>query len=613
MTEGHIPLHSLVIYKGRPGRVTQTGKKLEIEMEDGRALSVRPKDILPIHPGPVRSLTELQPLAGDVVAVWELLAGETTTLAELADLIFGAFTPAAAWATWQLLEDGLYFRGDLEGITAQSAEEVAQVTAVRAAKETERQAWEAFLSRLAQHTYASEDAAYLNEVAALALKRQERSRVMRALNRSETPETAHALLLSLGYWDMLVNPYPARLGVAVTLPDMPLPPLPAEERRDLTHLPALAIDDEGNQDPDDALSWEEENGRLWVHIADVSALILPDSPADREARQRGATLYLPEGTIPMLPLAAMQELGLGLVEISPALSFALRLSAAGEVALEEVTPSWVRVTRLTYAQAETQLTEEPLATLLRLADVFQARRVAGAADCAGAVELSLPEVRVRVIEGVVEIRPLPPLRSRDLVREAMLMTGEAVARFALAQQIPLLFTTQDPPLPAENLPDGLAGDFARRKTMQRSQPSRLPGAHAGLGLPMYVQCTSPLRRYLDLVAHQQLRAWLRGEALLDERALLERMGTADAGGADVRLTERLSLAHWTLVYLYQNPTWRGEGVVVERKGKQSVVLIPELAWDGEVFGRGERPLNSTWQLQVQSLQLPDREVRFREV
>ena len=64
---------------------------------------------------------------------------------------------------------------------------------------------------------------------------------------------------------------------------------------DLTHLPAFAIDDEGSQDPDDAVFAEKVEGgfRLFVHVADVAALVPPKSPLDEEALRRGANLYLP--------------------------------------------------------------------------------------------------------------------------------------------------------------------------------------------------------------------------------------------------------------------------------------------------------------------------------
>jgi exoribonuclease-2 len=192
-----------------------------------------------------------------------------------------------------------------------------------------------------------------------------------------------------------------------------LPALPDEARRDLTHLAAFAIDDADSTDPDDAISWE--NGRLWVHVADVAALVPPGSPADEEARARGANLYLPEGTLHMLPMAATAALGLGLQEISPALSFGIDLAADGTVAQVEITPSWVRVTRLTYDEAEHRLTEAPFDQLYALAERSVTRRWAN-----GAIELELPEVKVRIVEGQVVIKPLPSLRSRTLVREAML-------------------------------------------------------------------------------------------------------------------------------------------------------------------------------------------------
>ena len=272
-------------------------------------------------------------------------------------------------------------------------------------------------------------------------------------------------------------------------------------KRQLSHLVALAIDDEGNEEPDDALSLEGE--RLWVHVADVSALVSPDSPADLEARARGSTLYLPDGPVPMLPPEAVARLGLGLDEVSPALSFGLELDEAGELRTVEILPSWVRITRLTYEEAATRLDEEPLRGLDRLAARYQERRYA-----LGAISLDLPEVRIWLEGERIRIRPIAPLRSRDIVTEAMLMAGEGAARFALERGLPLPFTTQAPPT-SDDRPRDLAGMFALRRTLRPSEYSSVPGPHAGLGLPAYAQATSPLRRYLDLVVHQQIRAWLR--------------------------------------------------------------------------------------------------------
>ncbi len=588
---------SLVLYKNRPAHVKGAGEKLEIELEGGKSLKVRPKDVVLLHPGPMQSLDELRPQAGEVETAWELLAGGTTSLAELAELVYGAYTPATAWASWQLVADGLYFRGTPEQVVVCSPEQVARAQAAREAQAARRRAWAAFLERVRAGQITPDDGRYLKEVEKLALGQSAECRVLRELGRAESPENAHALLLELGYWDHTVVPYPQRLGLTTSAPAVELSDLPEETRVDLTHLPAFAIDDEGSQEPDDALSLEGD--RLWVHVADVAALVRPDSAADLEARARGASLYLPDGTVPMLPPKAIQVLGLGLAEVSPALSFGLDLGPDGEIVGMEVVPSWVRVTRLSYEQAEARLEEEPFRDLYRLAQAHRACR-----QERGAITIELPEVKIRVEGGQVIIRPLPPLKSRDLVLEAMLMAGEAAARFALEQGIPFPFTTQAPPETHER-PEDLAGMVALRRTLKPSRHQSVPAPHAGLGLEVYAQVTSPLRRYLDLVAHQQLRAHLRGEGLLEAQEMLERVGAAEAVRGGVRRAERLARRHWTLVYLMEHPDWRGEGVLVEKRNRRGTVLIPELDLAVQVHLRQDLPLNSPVSLALGEVNLAE--------
>jgi exoribonuclease-2 len=596
---------SLVLYKARPARVKRTGKKLEIELEGGEDLLVRPKDVMLLHSGPLQSLNELRSQVGEVETAWELLLGETTTLAELAELVYGEDTPANAWAAWQLVEDGLYFSGSPEEIVARNPEQVVQEQAARKARVDQERARAAFLDRVRAGQVLPEDGRYLRRVEDLALARTTKSRLLRDLGRAESPESAHALLLESGYWDRKVDPYPQRMGLPTSPPQIELPPLPEEERRDLTHLVALAIDDEDNQEPDDALSLEGD--RLWVHVADMAALVPPGSPADLEARARGATLFLPEGTVPMVPWEAIRRLGLGLAEISPALSFGLDLDAAGEISDLEVVPSWVRVTRLTYEEADARLEEEPLAGLYRLALECRARR-----EQRGAVSIDLPEVKMRAEGDEVIIRPVLPLESRELVTGAMLMAGEAVARHAVEQQIPLPFTTQDPPEMDER-PRDLAGMCALRRAMRPSGASGSPGSHAGLGLETYVQATSPLRRYLDLVVHQQLRAHLRGEGLLGAQEVLERIGAAASVVGGVRRTERLARRHWTLVYLMQHPGWRGQGILVEKRRRRGTVLVPELDLEARLHLRQDLPLNSPVSLALRGVELATLEAHLRVI
>ncbi len=595
--------NSLLLYKNRPARLVRVTDRIEVELENGEVHKVRPKDVMVLHPGPLMSFKELQPLKGEVETAWEILAGSQTRLQDLAELAYGAYTPATAWAAWQQVAEGVYFEGSPEAITARSPAEVQARQREREHAEGERRAWQAFVARLKRGEVLPEDRPYLKDVEALALGQGERSQALRALGRVETPESAHALLLELGVWPVTLNPYPARLGVDWRQPDLPVPPLADSPRRDLTHLPAFAIDDEGTDTPDDALSLD--GGRVWVHVADAAALVFPDSPLDLEARARALTLHLPEGALHLLPRALIEQLGLGLQPVSPALSFGMDLTPDGEVTGFEVVPSWVRVQRLTYQQAEERMEMEPFLSLeQRMTAVRQRRRASGA------VMIDFPEVKITVDQGQVYLRPILPLRSRALVEEAMILTGAETARFAASRGLGLVYSQQDPPETDER-PTTLAGMFAIRRLLKRSRYTTAPGPHSGLGVGAYTQVTSPLRRYLDLVNHQQLRALLTGQPPLAETELVERLGAIEAVMNAVRQAEILSEKHWTIVYLLQNPDWRGEGVVVDKRGASGTVIIPALGLEARVHLPHDEPLDSQVMLRLTGAALAQRDASFR--
>jgi len=590
---------ALVIYKGKPALAEEKGDRLELTLEGGEKLKVRPKDVLFLHPGPSR--LELRVPEGEEEAAWELLEGQKVSLKELAELAFGAYTPEAAYGAYLLAQKGERFVLEGGEVRARTREELASLEEMKRRREERERAFGEAVERIRQGRPSLEDRPLLAEVEALAYGERKESRLLKALGLPETPEAAHGLLLRLGLWRR-ENPHPRRLGLPLAPPDLPVPPLPEEERVDLTHLPAFAIDDEGSQDPDDALYAErvEEGFRLFVHVADVAALVGPGSPLDGEALRRGANLYLPEGTVPMLPLAVTEALGLGLKEVSPALTFELLVSPEGELLREDLYLSWVRVRRLSYREA---LEVEALAPVKALAEAFLRKRLAQ-----GALDIALPEVKVRVEGEEIRITPLPPYESRVWVREAMLLAGYAAAHLALREGLPFPFATQEAPSHRVE-GEGLAAMWAQRKTLKRAQLKAVPAPHRGLGLPLYAQVTSPLRRYLDLVAHQQLRAWLKGERPLSQGEVLERVGAAEAVADLVREGERRSKLHWTLLYLMEKG-YEGPGILVERRGGQGVFLLPELGLTAQVALSGPLTLNAQVRLRFLEADLPALEARF---
>ncbi|AWR88023.1 RNB domain-containing ribonuclease [Meiothermus taiwanensis] len=590
---------ALVIYRQRPALAWEKEGRLELLLSDGERVRVRSKDVLLLHPGPAS--LELAVPEGEEEAAWELLKGEQVSLKELAELVYGAYTPEAAYGAYLLAQRGERFALEGEGVRARTEEELSALLRAREEREARERAFREGVERLKKGNPGPEDRPLLQEVEALALGKRKESPVLRALGLSETPEAAHGLLLRLGVWHR-ENPHPSRLGLPLTPPGLPVPPLPEEERENLTHLPAFAIDDEGSRDPDDAVYAERvgEGFRLLVHVADVAALVPPHSPLDEEARRRGANLYLPEGTMPMLPEEATQILGLGLREVSPALTFELRVSEEGELLEERIYPSWVRAVRLTYREA---LEVEGLEALKALAEVLRRRRLAQ-----GALDLALPEVKVRVEGEAIQIHPLPPYKSRVWVREAMLLAGYAAAHLALREGLPFPFATQEAPSRRVE-GEGLSALWEQRKALKRAQLRAVPAPHKGLGLPLYAQVTSPLRRYLDLVAHQQLRAWLRGEKPLAQGEILERVGAAEAVADLVREAERKSRLHWTLLYL-QEKGYEGPGVLVERRGGQGVFLLPELGLSAQVILPAPLALDAEARLRFLEADIPGLEARF---
>ncbi|QQO10802.1 ribonuclease catalytic domain-containing protein [Breznakiella homolactica] len=597
---------SLAVYKNRPAVVLGGGDKIEILLPGGEKLKVRPKDIEIIHPGPAGSpdsyTGELPP--GDIRGAWELLEGTEVPLAELADLVYGEFTPQSAWAAYSLLSEGLYFTGSPGAIRPRPAEAVAADEAKRAEKEREAGEREAFLARLKESKLIlPDDRRFLQDAEALAYGKSDKSRTLRELGLAETPQEAHRLLLDSGAWTPFINPHPFRFGVSPGSAREPLADTPGEDRKDLTHLKAYAIDNEWSTDPDDAVSIE--GNVLYVHVADPGSVILPESPADIEARGRGATLYLPEGTARMVAEEALPRFALGLTEVSPALTFKISLDSGGSVAEIEIFRSSVSVTRMTYAEADAAADNPDLTALTALAEANIRRRMA-----AGAVAIDFPEVHITVSGEHVTIEPIRQYRSADTVRECMLLAGEAAARWAVQNRVPFPYVIQETgELPAKPLA-GPAGSYQLRRCMRARSLSVKPGLHGGLGLSGYSQVTSPLRRYTDLLAHQQIRAFLRGAPPIPDDELLVRLAAGEAAAGATVQAERASRQYWTAVYLMDKKGSTWTGIVLEKKGPRAAVMIPDLGLEIQAAIKTDAESNDTVSLTLGSVNLYQPETVF---
>ena len=603
--------------KWQSAPATETGKAAKYE-----TAKVREKDIVPL-PAKNVALDALlsfdDPAAAQKIAeAHELLqsddstAGQKISFEELLGLLDSAAAPEAAFFYFETLRSSFEFsfledeqKNGALVFVPRTQEEIAALKSKADEKAHEAEYHAAFIARLKAKSLDASDSKYMNEVEAVALGKSDKSKTMQEIGLAATPENAHKLLLDTKIWPITKNPHPARWGLSMKSASLSLASPPDEERFEVPGI-SYAIDNEWSADPDDAVAFDGKY--LWVHIADPASAILPQSPIDKAAMDRGATLYIPDGAARMLAEDSLEDYALGLTEKSRALSFRILLNNDGTIEECQVLKTLVNVKRLTY-QAADGLKDGELKDLFAIAARNLERR-----KKAGSVEINLPEVHIALDENKkVSIEPEVHPQSSEVVREMMLLAGEGAARFAFANNIPFVYVRQEAPDIPKDLPGGLAGEFKSVRCMRRREVGLAPGPHAGLGLGMYSQVTSPLRRYGDLLCHEQLRAFLDGRDLIDKDSVLERLSAGDEAAYACKKAERKSDLHWTLVYLLQNPDWTGEAVCVDFKGSEAVFLIPSLAQQTSFVPKNKLSLNDKILVKAKSVDIPNLLVKFVEV
>ncbi len=396
------------------------------------------------------------------------------------------------------------------------------------------------------------------------------------------------------------SPEALAIAARATQPDL-------GQRTDLRDLALVTIDGADARDFDDAV-WADpeplagEGGgdggfRAVVAIADVAHYVQPGDPLDREALERGNSVYFPDRVIPMLP----EALSNGLCSLKPdedraSIAVELVFDAGGTLKRWRFMRALIRSrARLTYTQvqdaAEGRLdaaTAPLLDSVIRpLYEVYE--KLAAARRKRGTIELELPERQVLFdAEGkVVDIVQRQRLASHMLVEELMIAANVAAARALAEKKLPCLFRVHDKPDPIrlealaqylERLSIGWSrtarkpGDFTRMleritdpslreqvsgfvlrsQAQALYQPDNL--GHFGLNLRHYAHFTSPIRRYSDLVVHRLLIHHEKLAGIEDGRAYgleeLERFGgLVSATERKAVQAERQALARYTALFM----------------------------------------------------------------
>lgn len=340
-----------------------------------------------------------------------------------------------------------------------------------------------------------------------------------------------------------------RLGTAVSDRDR-------RGRKDFRSWQVVTIDGESARDFDDAVSVERlPNGNFWlgVHIADVAHYVAEGSALDREAYERGTSVYFPERAVHMFP----SELATGLCSLNPHVDRLVQSCLmeidhrTGEVVRYEMHDGIIHShARMTYTEVNAILTDRdpvmmdryrPLVPLFErmheLFDVLHARR-----RRRGAIDFDLQEALVVLDDaGLVEAIVASERNvAHRLIEEFMLVANETVAAHLAKIGMPTLYRVHEEPDPLkvevfqefigtlgyrlpgppdrveprhfQQLVERIRGKpeekpiaFLMLRTMQKARYDATNLGHFGLATDAYTHFTSPIRRYPDLVVHRVLR------------------------------------------------------------------------------------------------------------
>lgn len=566
------------------------------------------------------ALAEARPPKRAWGAAWMLLleSGEAVSLADFTDLVSAGDDPAQRAACWLELVGGqLWFRLKQGEISARSVAELRPLRREQRRRQLEEQrerSWVALLRARQPVTLSElpvEQQERLQQLQQLAAGRLDLEQLEAPLRQSLTALHLGAdrgdlrhLLVALGQWDQhrllslegttwSTGFTPELLAEAERLVADAESEHPGDDqRRDLCGQHVVTIDDDDTRDIDDGLALErfaDGRSRIWIHVADPGRLVAVDSPLDLEARRRGSSLYLAGGNLPMFP----DSLSTGPFSLrqgrrTAAWSLWAELDAEGGVSASGIVRSWVKPAyRLSYSDADDLVDLAPREDpdLADLDALLQRRRRWRLQR--GALLMDLPEGRIRCRDGEPELEISDPGPSRQLVAEAMILAGAVAAAMGQEQGLALPYRSQlpaelPPAADLEALPEGAVRFAAIKRCLSRGLMGSRPAPHFSLGLPAYVQATSPIRRYGDLVVQRQLAALQSGAPAMSEAEVEQQLQTFDAAVREGIGISREDQRHWQQVWFERRRSsqWQAQFLRWLRpQDRLGLVRVESLAMD----------------------------------
>jgi len=342
---------------------------------------------------------------------------------------------------------------------------------------------------------------------------------------------------------------------------------------DITTCDAFAVDDPEIADPDDAISVETSGKfyRLGVHISLVSWFIRKGSALDAEAASRAVSVYIPGKNTYMFPESLIRKrLSLSEERTNPVLSVFVDLDDEGAINRVETKLCQLRLSaRFTYRElARLFKAEQKIRHLYSLSVALAERRA-----MAGGNLIPIPYLKAyETSEGMVFERIDPRSPEQMMITEPMILYNQLISRFLAKNRVPGAFRHQPEPHGRPPSPRNPLYPVKALYALKRSHLSPTPKPHRGLGVSSYLQATSPLRRFADLVNQRQARALLEGEMPPYTQDELESLlPELESREIEVRNKQREALRAAAMAHL-EGKTLLG---IISNRRKGGLVFLPD--------------------------------------
>jgi len=294
--------------------------------------------------------------------------------------------------------------------------------------------------------------------------------------------------------------------------------------KDLTNLKTFIIDSKNPNEIDDAISLEIDKNikNIWIHVSYPSKIFEFNSELDINAKNKSSSLYLVDKCISMLPNNIIEQSNLKKNKVSETLSGCIELNENGSIKKYKILETLIKPNyEFTYEDTNEILELEPkeeyelilLNKLLKKS--YNYRKEKGSLTFNTSYSKILNNKNNSISFETIEIT-----QAHKLVSEAMILMGYITSDFLRKNNIPAPFRSQKINCDSKNILERYFNSPVKyiilKQFIGKSFISLKSDIHETLGLDSYVQSTSPLRRYLDLLVQRQIYLYINNKTILSE-------------------------------------------------------------------------------------------------